>query len=104
MATRTRKRKREAWHGTTTGFVNHKCRCDECKEAWADYHRDYRAKRFNNGKKKCRVKGCKQHAWPSAGNGLCRTHHERKMELKAKREARRRREKKARRRRAAART
>lgn len=28
-------------HGTTNGYSNLGCRCDECKTAHADYHREY---------------------------------------------------------------
>lgn len=24
----------EKWHGTTGGYTNHKCRCDNCRQAW----------------------------------------------------------------------
>ncbi len=24
-------------HGTTNGYINHGCRCAECRGAWADY-------------------------------------------------------------------
>ena len=34
----------EPKHGTTTAYVNHKCRCEECRIAWNTYHREYRAK------------------------------------------------------------
>lgn len=29
-------------HGTVNGYTNHKCRCDECRSAWATYVRTYR--------------------------------------------------------------
>lgn len=29
-------------HGTITGYLSRKCRCDECKRAYADYRREYR--------------------------------------------------------------
>lgn len=32
---------RERWHGTSGGYSNHRCRCDECKRAWASAHRAY---------------------------------------------------------------
>lgn len=92
MAARA-KTKREPWHGTTSGYVDRKCRCDDCKAAWAEYHADYRARRFKNGKVKCRVKDCKEKADPKAGNGLCRLHHNRKIELKKKRDERNKRKK-----------
>ncbi len=28
-------------HGTPNCYTNLHCRCDTCKKAWADYHRDY---------------------------------------------------------------
>lgn len=31
----------EAWHGTPGGYTNHRCRCDECRAAWAEYQRGY---------------------------------------------------------------
>jgi hypothetical protein len=36
------------WCGTVNGYSNHKCRCNACREAWADYFirvRDERAAR-----------------------------------------------------------
>ncbi len=27
----------EAWHGTTNGYTNHCCRCDECRRAYREY-------------------------------------------------------------------
>jgi hypothetical protein len=97
MATRTKRKKREAWHGKITGYVYHKCRCDDCRAAWAEYHLDYRKRRFKNGKAKCRVKGCKNRALPSAGNGLCNDHHERKMLLRKRAQARKSKERRKRR-------
>jgi hypothetical protein len=32
-------------HGTLGSYVNDRCRCDECRAAWAAYHREYRARR-----------------------------------------------------------
>lgn len=29
-------------HGTTTGYRAHRCRCDRCRSALADYMREYR--------------------------------------------------------------
>jgi hypothetical protein len=92
------------WHGTTTGYVNHKCRCRDCKGAWNEYHAAYRVNRFKGKGAKCLVKGCTRKAWPSAGNGLCQPHHDRKMVLKKKIAAKKRREQKRRKERAAART
>ena len=31
----------ETWHGTAGGYTNHRCRCSECRGAWADYMRTY---------------------------------------------------------------
>lgn len=33
------------WHGTTGGYTNHKCRCDGCRAAWAEYTRGIKARR-----------------------------------------------------------
>lgn len=33
------------WHGTTSGYVNHKCRCQPCKTAQATRVRKQRARR-----------------------------------------------------------
>jgi hypothetical protein len=30
----------EHWHGTPNGYSNYRCRCDECRAAWASYFRD----------------------------------------------------------------
>lgn len=36
----------EEWeHGSYSTYSNHKCRCDECKAAWAAFCRDQKAKR-----------------------------------------------------------
>jgi beta-galactosidase GanA len=32
-------------HGTISEYVNHKCRCTECREAWRAYMTALRAKR-----------------------------------------------------------
>lgn len=32
----------ETWHGTTGGYTNHGCRCDRCRKATTDYHRERR--------------------------------------------------------------
>jgi hypothetical protein len=29
-------------HGSTTGYVTYRCRCDKCRAAWAEYHRQKR--------------------------------------------------------------
>lgn len=34
----------ENWHGTTNGYGNRKCRCEECRTAWNKYHREHRGK------------------------------------------------------------
>ena len=36
-------------HGTAGGYNNHKCRCDACRAAGAEYQRDYRAARRASG-------------------------------------------------------
>lgn len=28
-------------HGTVNGYINRRCRCQECKDAWREYHRPY---------------------------------------------------------------
>lgn len=33
------------WHGTAGGYVNHRCRCDECTTAWKEHNRRQRASR-----------------------------------------------------------
>jgi len=33
-------------HGTVSGYVNHKCHCDKCREAWRVYNRKRRAERY----------------------------------------------------------
>lgn len=33
-------------HGTLTGYIKHSCRCAPCKQAWAVYHNQRRAKRM----------------------------------------------------------
>ena len=30
-----------ARHGTASRYVNHACRCDECRAAWREYHREW---------------------------------------------------------------
>lgn len=32
-------------HGTTHGYVNYRCRCDECRRANTEYRREYRARK-----------------------------------------------------------
>lgn len=32
----------EDWHGTPNGYGNKKCRCDDCRDAWNEYHREFR--------------------------------------------------------------
>jgi len=36
----------EAWHGTTGGYTNHKCRCDACRGALREYQRARRGQRI----------------------------------------------------------
>jgi hypothetical protein len=36
----------ERWHGTSGGYTNHKCRCDECRAAWRAYISRRRAERY----------------------------------------------------------
>lgn len=31
----------ERWHGTPGGYSNHKCRCDDCRQAAREYRRQY---------------------------------------------------------------
>lgn len=35
----------EKWHGTSGGYTNHKCRCNDCRLAWNAYSRRNKAKR-----------------------------------------------------------
>ena len=28
-------------HGTVNGYINRGCRCEECRDAWREYHRPY---------------------------------------------------------------
>lgn len=32
-------------HGTAGAYTNHRCRCDDCRAAWATYHRQWRRNR-----------------------------------------------------------
>ena len=32
-------------HGSTSTYVNRRCRCVECRQSWAQYQRDYRERR-----------------------------------------------------------
>jgi hypothetical protein len=32
------------WHGTHNGYINHGCRCPQCREARATYMRERRAR------------------------------------------------------------
>jgi hypothetical protein len=32
-----------AWHGTTSGYWTHKCKCGACRDAYNRWHRAYRA-------------------------------------------------------------
>lgn len=36
---------KEKWHGTTGGYTNHRCRCDECRLAWNKYCQNRRMRR-----------------------------------------------------------
>lgn len=29
------------WHGTLSGYKYHGCRCDNCRDFWNEYHRQY---------------------------------------------------------------
>jgi hypothetical protein len=35
----------DSWHGTSNGYYNHKCRCDDCRRAGREYGAQYRARR-----------------------------------------------------------
>jgi hypothetical protein len=41
----------ESRHGTPSEYVNHKCRCAECKRAWANYNRERMQARRREGVK-----------------------------------------------------
>jgi hypothetical protein len=62
-------------HGTVNGYTNHKCRCQPCRDAFAEYMAEYRNKRFSGTGYECTVKGCENPASVAAGNGLCSFHH-----------------------------
>lgn len=32
-------------HGNKSTYVNHRCRCDDCRRAWAQYMREYKERR-----------------------------------------------------------
>jgi hypothetical protein len=34
-------------HGTLNGYVNQRCRCVECRAAWAEYRRQQRAENLH---------------------------------------------------------
>lgn len=36
----------EPWHGTTGGYTNHKCRCDDCRAALREYQKERRRARI----------------------------------------------------------
>jgi hypothetical protein len=55
-------------HGTTDGYCNHKCRCQECRQAWAAYKTRYRD-RYLTGE--CQTPGCTRRVSRAAGTGLC---------------------------------
>jgi hypothetical protein len=64
-------------HGTQGGYTNHKCRCDECRAAWAAFCRRAKERRaasvpdelhgteFGYSNYKCRCPNCTQ-AWSAA--------------------------------------
>jgi hypothetical protein len=65
----------ERWHGTAGGYTNHRCRCDPCRDAWADMCYRMRQNRTQRptpdhvhgsangyGNYGCRCKEC-THAW-----------------------------------------
>jgi hypothetical protein len=45
-------------HGRASTYNNHKCRCEDCKAAWADYMRD-RVKKWRRKQKQEKQKGTK---------------------------------------------
>jgi len=53
-------------HGTYTGYNNHRCRCEPCREAKRVYVRNRRPKRA------CSLEDCPQ---PHAAKGYCRSHY-----------------------------
>lgn len=63
---------RERWHGTAGGYTNHACRCDACRRAWNDYHRDYlrayRARKFSG---LCPTPGCPRKQSKALMTGFC---------------------------------
>lgn len=68
----------EKWHGTSGGYSNHKCRCDDCRLAWNKYCREKKRKKrleyeFResdaHGEEKTYQRGCKC--------PLCKTAHAR---------------------------
>jgi hypothetical protein len=48
----------ELIHGRASTYNNHKCRCEDCKAAWADYMRD-RVKKWRRKQKQEKQKGTK---------------------------------------------
>ena len=47
---------KELIHGLASTYNNDKCRCDECKTAWAEYQRP-RVKKWREEKRKEKKKG-----------------------------------------------
>lgn len=60
--------RKEPWHGTAGGYINHGCRCDECRAAHASTIRLYRENQKKRGlcvncsRKATRGVRCKKHA------------------------------------------
>lgn len=62
-------------HGSLDGYVNHRCRCEPCKEAGCEYMRNYMYARFGQGRGRedpCTFDGCEVGSY---AYGLCRAHH-----------------------------
>lgn len=38
----------DRWHGTSGGYTNHKCRCDDCRSAWNEYCSKRKKKAWSN--------------------------------------------------------
>lgn len=58
----------EKWHGTSGGYTNHKCRCDECRVAFNESMRKYQKRRresyvydpaHEHGREKTFQRGCR---------------------------------------------
>lgn len=39
----------KSYHGSAGGYSNHRCRCAECRAAWAKWKKDYDRRRIANG-------------------------------------------------------